>query len=116
MSSGLVQSIGAYLVTGFNDTRLVPKLVGEPIADKHLDVWRHSLCVGSPLWRQQLWHNPPPPLGAVEGQSHSGHARAESVLSANVGTGEVVSGRNERAVVPIDHGTTLPPLGAVHRQ
>jgi hypothetical protein len=39
---------------------------------------------------------PSPPLGTVQG------ARAESVLSATVGTGEDVGGRNERAVVPID--------------
>jgi hypothetical protein len=43
----------AVSVTGFDDARLVAKLVGEPIADEHFDVRRHSLGVRSPLRRQR---------------------------------------------------------------
>ena len=43
----------AVSVTGFDDARLVAKLVGEPIADEHFDVWGHSLSVRSPLRRQR---------------------------------------------------------------
>ena len=44
---------GADSVTGFDDACLVAELVGEPVADEHFDVRRHSLCVRSPLRRQR---------------------------------------------------------------
>src|ERR1700733_2212841 len=43
----------AVSVTGFDDACLVAKLVGEPVADEHFDVRRHSLGVRSPLPRQR---------------------------------------------------------------
>ena len=43
----------AVSVTGFDDACLVAKLVGEPVADEHFDVRRHSLGVRSPLRRQR---------------------------------------------------------------
>jgi hypothetical protein len=43
----------AVSVTCFDDACLVAKLVGEPVADEHFDVRRHSLGVRSPLRRQR---------------------------------------------------------------
>ena len=43
----------AVSITGFDDACLVAKLVGEPVADEHFDVRRHSLGVRSPLRRQR---------------------------------------------------------------
>ena len=45
--------IWRHSVTGFDNACLVAELVGEPVADEHFDVRRHSLCVRSPLRRQR---------------------------------------------------------------
>src|SRR5580692_3723111 len=54
MSPSVARSAEApFSVTGFDDACLVAKLVGEPVADEHFDVRRHSLGVRSPLRRQR---------------------------------------------------------------